>query len=295
MTFVQKNILLLKIILICIFIFSFWYKIKDHSWNFENLNFNTYTFLLFLLIIPVNWFIEWMKWKIITDVNELKDKKVNIQAFASGVISSFLTPALSGNFLGRIFHYENKIKLKLAVQTFIANGSQFIVSICVGLITLFHLMDESPTSLVLLIAALIIIFYLTANKILKVLNIRLLNKWAPYILESSIRIKFLFLSSLRYIVFLLQYFLILSTFGIEPSMEVLQLIVLVFLFVTISPSILFGKVLIREGIAIGVFGMYNYDINTIAVASICIWVFSIFIPSLFSILLIEKSKNHAYA
>ena len=294
MTFVQKNILLLKIILICIFIFSFWYKIKDHSWNFENLNFNTYTFLLFLLIIPVNWFIEWMKWKIITDVNELKDKKVNIQAFASGVISSFLTPALSGNFLGRIFHYENKIKLKLAVQTFIANGSQFIVSICVGLITLFHLMDESPTSLVLLIA-LIIIFYLTANKILKVLNIRLLNKWAPYILESSIRIKFLFLSSLRYIVFLLQYFLILSTFGIEPSMEVLQLIVLVFLFVTISPSILFGKVLIREGIAIGVFGMYNYDINTIAVASICIWVFSIFIPSLFSILLIEKSKNHAYA
>ena len=295
MTFVQKNILLLKIILICIFIFSFWYKIKDHSWNFENLNFNTYTFLLFLLIIPVNWFIEWMKWKIITDVNELKDKKVNIQAFASGVISSFLTPALSGNFLGRIFHYENKIKLKLAVQTFIANGSQFIVSICVGLITLFHLMDESPTSLVLLIAALIIIFYLTANKILKVLNIRLLNKWAPYILESSIRIKFHFLSSLRYIVFLLQYFLILSTFGIEPSMEVLQLIVLVFLFVTISPSILFGKVLIREGIAIGVFGMYNYDINTIAVASICIWVFSIFIPSLFSILLIEKSKNHAYA
>ena len=197
--------------------------------------------------------------------------------------------------MGRIFHYENKIKLKLAVQTFIANGSQFIVSICVGLITLFQMMDESPTSLVLLIAALIIIFYLTANKILEVLNIRLLNRWTPYILESSIRIKFLFLSSLRYIVFLLQYFLILSTFGIEPSMEVLQLIVLVFLFVTISPSILFGKVLIREGIAIGVFGMYNYDINTIAVASICIWVFSIFIPSLFSILLIEKSKNHAYA
>ena len=292
---IKKNILVIKTILICVFIGVLFLKLKDHTWDYSNLKFNFLPFLFFLVIIPFNWYLEWTKWKIITAFNGLIEKEINLKAFASGMISSFLTPSLSGNFIGRIFYYPLRYRVKLATQIFIANGSQFLVAICIGLVSFINVFQETPNAMVLMLIATIILFYVYANTLIHLLNNNYLNKLEPFILTVNIRLKFLFLSVLRYTVFIFQYLLVLWTFGLEPSIEVFQLILIVFLFVTISPSIFFGKILLRESIAIGVFSLYNYDINIIAISSLSIWLFSIFIPSLFSILLIEKSKNHAYA
>ena len=293
--FLKQHLLFLKTILVVFFIILLYLKVKDYSWDFHKIHFAIFPFILFLMLIPFNYYIEWLKWKVITKHNHLENKKKNLNAFASGLVSSFLTPSFSGNFIGRIVHYNKELKVTLTMQTFVANIAQSIIAISFGLFAFFTVYKEVPNEYFLVLFGVSILVYVFCNRVIAFLNIQYLHKIEPYLLTETLRLKLLALSFLRYSFFLAQYILVLWAFRIPPSSEVVLLVLLVFLFVTISPSFFFGKILLRESIAVGVFSLFDYDLNTIAMASLSIWAFSIFTPSILSILVIDKSKTHAYA
>ena len=58
------------------------------------------------------------------------------------------------------------------------------------------------------------------------------------------------MSTLRHAVFTLQFYLVLIAFGVETSFELIFWIWQVYFWVTLSPSLLLGKIGIRESIAV---------------------------------------------
>ena len=88
---------------------------------------------LFLGIMPLNWFIEWLKWKAIVAQKKIHSS-IRWHSFLSGIISSVITPAYAGNFIGRMFYFDKKDRKEVILNTIVGNGSQFIISISMGLI-----------------------------------------------------------------------------------------------------------------------------------------------------------------
>ena len=295
--FLNKSRLLrlLKILLLGVFGFILIYKLKKINWHFHQLELHLLPALLFVLIIPLNWYLEWKKWHLITEENKLSDSELNKQAFYSGMIASFLTPALSGNFLGRIFYYPKSLRLKLTSHIFIGNFSQSIVALCFGVFATLDIALLEGKTISIFIVMGVVLLYLFPGKLI---NVKLHEKTTAllsFIPSLKLRTHLLILSLLRYVVFLVQYLAVLWSLGIPPTVEVVQIILVVFLLVTFTPSLFMGKVIVRESIAVGVFELFGYDIFLIAVASTLIWVFSIFMPSAIALLYSRKVKKHAFA
>ena len=93
-----------------------------------------YDALLFLIfLMPLNLFFEWQKWKVILR-DEAVDQKQRLHSFLSGIVSGIITPAYAGNFIGRMLYFPKSSRKKIIVNTIASNGSQFIISISMGLI-----------------------------------------------------------------------------------------------------------------------------------------------------------------
>ena len=70
-------------------------------------NINIGLVILFLSLMPLNWFIEWLKWKTIVASKNIS-LRVRWHSFLSGMVSGVITPAYAGNFIGRMFYFDKK-------------------------------------------------------------------------------------------------------------------------------------------------------------------------------------------
>ena len=82
--------------------------------------------------MPLNWFIEWLKWKTIVASKNIS-LRVRWHSFLSGIVSGVVTPAYAGNFIGRIFYFDKEDRKEIILNTLVSNGSQFIISITLGI------------------------------------------------------------------------------------------------------------------------------------------------------------------
>ena len=96
------------------------------------------SFWIGTLLMPLNWLLEYLKWKVVLKKLKLPEKKAII-SFASGVLSEFVIPGIPSNFIGRIFYFEKKDQFNLSVWIQIANLTQFTVTLIFGIISLFYL------------------------------------------------------------------------------------------------------------------------------------------------------------
>ena len=95
-------------------------------------NINIGLVILFLSLMPLNWFIEWLKWKTIVASKNIS-LRVRWHSFLSGIVSGVVTPAYAGNFIGRIFYFDKEDRKEIILNTLVSNGSQFIISITLGI------------------------------------------------------------------------------------------------------------------------------------------------------------------
>ncbi len=284
----------LKGILFCFFIYLL-FKQSD-SIDFKEFKIISY-FSLFacLLLTPINWFFEWLKWNEILISIEEKDNSNNANSFASGIVSSFLTPSLSGNFLGRIFYYEKSKRWKITGHSIVANFSQFIISILFGIIALRFtpsLLEVENWAIILTSVgtlSLLSLFFF-GEKILKNVPIAKLQSFLIQVEKGPSRLKMFFLSFLRYMVFVSQYALALNAFGEKITLTLLCLIAVIFLLITLTPSLFFGKVVVRESIAISVFSYVGMGPLPAAFASFTTWLFNLLIPTIIALIFVKKKK-----
>ena len=106
-------------------------KIDTNDWyNLKVLKFEYIVYAL--LLVFLNWGIEWLKWLKTIDLIELKNKKSNwvlFQSFSAGIVSGVLTPNMMGNFIGRLYYFNRENRPMITLGTMLTNYTQFFASI----------------------------------------------------------------------------------------------------------------------------------------------------------------------
>jgi len=312
---IRKSInLVFKILLVSlVYLFLFFELSKHHAqfkqeWSNITSN-NTWLLITFsLLLMPVNWLVESVKWQsLIRKVERVKLKDA-IQAVFAGTAISIFTPNRIGDYLGRIFILEKGDRLDGTVATITGNISQLIITILMGSISLFYftqtiIIDFLEWSaywiiifriLILFIGFVLIMIFLKFPVIENQLNqrfelfkypiLRHLNLLAEY--RRSDMATVLVLSFIRYLVYSLQFYLLLLAFNIELQiMDGFMVVFLIFFGFTIVPSIAVVELGIRAIITLLIFriiGQYtdtSYEMSLVSTTSL-LWFINIALPAL---------------
>lgn len=255
----------------------------QHSWS-----------LFFaVLLVFLNHYLEYQKWLLVMQTtNETFNKKTKVQSYFAGIITGMLTPNMQGNFIGRIYYFKRKFRLNLTLLTLISNLGQFCVTISMGLIAFaISGYSELPKILTLLLLCSVCwtlyAFFTQLNFLKK--HFKWFQKLA-HILKSFpyFRLQIIALSLLRHLVFSLQLLLILYTFGGTFDSYTFLLICQLYLWTSISPSLIFGKIFVRESIALWVFASLSLSEWNIIASTFVIWVINLLIPTLIALYFCKK-------
>jgi hypothetical protein len=288
----KYGLLTFKLLLLLGFIYLFQDKVISHGVSYEITRIH-YSYLALLIpLIFFNWYLEYLKWKIITVVNQQTDTRTNQNAFFAGMLGSFLTPSIAGNFLGRIWYYPTALRWKISIHSSLANFSQTLVAIYIGILFLVTSPQQDGITFMywIMISSMLFLLYLFCRQLLVILPWQKIRLIGTTLLSAKIRTQFLILSLTRYFLMVAQYCVALLFFGASLSLEYLEPIALVFLFVTLTPSLFFGKIIVRESIALTTFSLYAFPLNEVFFASLLIWVLSIFIPALLALTFLKAPK-----
>ncbi|MEO5944032.1 MAG: lysylphosphatidylglycerol synthase transmembrane domain-containing protein [Ferruginibacter sp.] len=282
-----------------------WEQIKL-SWK------NGYFWIAFFLVF-LNWGLEARKWQLLIAPLE---KFTFIKAFKSvlsGCSVTMLTPNRIGEYGGRIVYVQEEHRLSAIPLTILGSISQLSVTVIVGTLgllffrfgngnpALFDLMPAIAADILIgacVIASIsLVLIYLRVGLIIKMVSkIKRLHKLNRYLelLSSFSRkqlLRILFLSFLRYMVFILQYVLLLKVMQVDiANVLCFWLLSVFYLLMAIAPTIGFTELPVRAAVSVQVLQLYSSNIIGIQAASLVIWIINLVIPAIAGSLLIFGIK-----
>ena len=288
-------------ILLAVIAVFFYFQFIKIDWSKEKIQLiHPFYLILTLLLVPMNWFLEWIKWVITLNIAEVQTtQKIKLNAFFAGIITGMLTPNMLGNFIGRIYYFERRNRISLIVLTLVSNYAQFIASIVFGIIGIL-ILGRIPIDLeidqfnfiLIAIGVIVSVFYFNFEWFFKFLK----RKARIHLLIRNIkrrrmyRWKILLLSFLRHGIFTLQFSFMLHAFGENLSLENVFWIWQVYLWVTIAPSLILGKLAIRESIAIWVLTLAGMGELTVLISSFLIWTFNLLLPTIIGLFICKEKR-----
>ena len=297
---------LLKILLFFALIWLFSNQIKRIDWSkWDEISIhNPLQFVLVVLLILINWGIEYLKWKVILVFSAIKlSNTKKIKSFLAGIITGLLTPNMIGNFLGRMFYFQRRERPTIILLTLFSNAAQFLASILFGILGIIWLgipskdFEWSKNTFLLITITGFLIFTWLYFRFEKV-PIKLVRKnkhllrIAPLMQENSFfRLKLLILSCCRHFVFALQYWLLLDAFGIEIQISWMGWIWQIFFWATLIPSLWFGKLIIRESMALWILAPLTSNPALVLFASITLWILNQAVPAAVGIPFLKTTNS----
>lgn len=286
-----------SILLIGVLALLFW-QLSNFDWNSYNWSWpqNSKALILAIILVWANWFFEWLKWKRVTKRIGLTNPEIVQNGFYAGMVTGFLTPSALGNFIGRMALVHKQFKAKIVSFTLFANGAQFLISLFFGALSLMVLAEipfvfrNLNLTWVITAAWLIGLFlYFTIQRI--PFLIKLISRKTPSINEVRSKDKLVFLgfSMLRYLVFSFQFYLVIIAFQPELDFTIWFWVWHIYLWTTLSPSLVMGKLFIRESIAVFVLSFAGVDVPVALMSGLIVWAMNNALPSLFAY--IKWKKN----
>ncbi|MCX6190676.1 MAG: hypothetical protein NT109_00150 [Flavobacteriia bacterium] len=251
--------------------------------------------ILTIFLVPINWLLEYNKWLILlTNIGEQRND-LRKPAFYAGMVTGLLTPAMAGNFLGRIYYFNKSKRWKLTIHTSTSNFSQFLISMFFGGLAFLFLSVSSvflatnfQVSAIVCIVIITCVLYFFGESFIRFFPLKRLKLIAIMLRRGPSRIQLLLLSFFRYLIFLLQFSLCLYAFSGFFSAQLVAFIALVFMAVTLSPSLFLGKIVVRESIAVAILGLAGLAPIPVLLASLTTWFFNLILPTLWAALKIKR-------
>ncbi|MEI6816023.1 MAG: lysylphosphatidylglycerol synthase domain-containing protein [Bacteroidota bacterium] len=252
---------------------------------------------LVMALMLLNWGLESIKWKMMVRKIERITFFKAIEAVCSGITVSFFTPNRVGEFAGRVFYLDKADRIKAALIAVIGSFGQTIVTITFGglsLILYCHDILKLDLYLFLPIAAITFLLVLSLclfyfnTPILTLLSDKIdwLRKYHKYTEVFSYftkkeLMKVFLLCILRYLVFSLQYYLLLIISDVPLSfLQGMMMISMVFFIVTVVPTIALTEIGVRGASATYFIGMISTNHFGILLASFTLWIINLVIPSI---------------
>lgn len=284
-----------------------WNHIRDafHSGMMWNL-------MAVVLLMLVNWSIETLKWKLAVQKIQPIRFFTAFKAVMSGISFSVTTPNRVGEYLGRVLYMNEGNRLKAISLTIAGSISQLIVTLVMGFAGLLILRKPIETQHLfssfwidvlvygVFFAGLILtLFYFRLSLLVRLLD-RLPGSrkyaWLVEALENfhaTLLLQLLSLSAVRFLVFILQYYLLFRLFDVEVSWwQGWWAVSVSFLVMAIIPTIaLFTDLSLRGKVSLKLVGMFSGNNLGISLAAVSIWVINLIIPALAGSLLILGMKK----
>jgi hypothetical protein len=285
--------------------FKYYKEFFNHIINsgFENIN-----FLLFcILLIPLNWVLEAIKWKEVLKSIQKISLAWALKNVLIGLTSGFFTPNRVGEPLGRAMMLDDGNKTKGVICSLICTLSQSFATLFFVMLSLIgvsyyipKLTDSQEISLITNVAliGLVIVTILYFTLPLWIRKIKSNSQKIKNIIEAlsfiSYRslLKISFYSIFRFGVYTFQYYLMLRFFSVEIDMLLaLIMIPINYFLISITPSVAFAEIGIRGTYAILLLGYFTSNTVGVALSGIGLWFFNYVAPMLVGSLLLMKTKK----
>jgi hypothetical protein len=265
-----------------------------------------------LLLTPVNWGLESLKWKILLQRIEPTTFWGAYRGVLAGVSLGFALPAQLGDTAGRVLSLRTN-RTEAVGASLVSGGMQFYVALVFGTVAWAHHLTVVPERnnqtgqwLLVLLAVLSaggIVFGLIRKPLINRLSQhpklqRFAEFWQVAGQYSDVEIaKALGAATLRYLVFSIQFYLAMRLVGIVlPAGLAASSIGMVFLVKTITPAFnLLSDLGVREAASLWVFSPFAYYTNAVAApvlltATLTLWVANLLTPVLAGLIWVWKLR-----
>jgi hypothetical protein len=263
-----------------------------------------------ILLIFLNFSSEAIKWQRL--VNRLEP--VSYLKAMSGVLSSLTmaitTPNRIGDVITRGLILKPGHRLAGTGHTFLCILAQMVVTITLGLVGAAtylpsndYLLKNQHDSWVLTLAIsigtglILIVLFFSIDRLSGFFQrFRWLKVFHPFLLAlqgvSGKDKSFLLLfSTIKFLTYIAQFYLILHFFGIHvPPFTGLSAVALIVLILHFVPVPTVGDLGVRGSVAILILGPYTTDVPAIVFTTFLIWIINIMIPAIIGLVLLRKIR-----
>jgi hypothetical protein len=264
----------------------------EHAWKF---------WLVFVLML-INWGIEARKWQVLLLPIQKMPFLRAFKATLTGVSFAMNTPNRIGEYGGRMLFVDEGNRLKSVSLTIAGSFSQLIITLILGVAGLYVLSDElmqkeqlsglaiwfkSIRWMLVIITLVCLLIYFRISWIIKGIE-RLpgLTTFIQHIavmeeLSVTLLLRVLSLSLLRFIVFTIQYNLLLQVLHVGVDVWVgFWLVSVLFLCLAIWPTIAILELGLRWEYSLFLFSLYSSNTVGIYAAATAIWLINLVVPAM---------------
>lgn len=273
--------------------------IKKGAWDSFGID-NPIAFGIAIVLVFPNIWLAYRKWLLTLKTIEVtSDQRIKIHSFFAGLVTGLLTPNMIGNFIGRFYYFEKQHQVNITAFTMMSNLGQFLASITFGAISVLWLGElivwQNEARLMYLLLFVVVIsylFYYYIDNFLRFFRRLQFGVSFKQILKKSpwFRTQILLLSFARFVIFTMQFSLMLMAYGADWSWVLVAAIWQVYLLTMIAPSLGMGKVGVKESIALFVLSTLSINEITILFASLSIWFLNTVSPALFGLIVCRNKK-----
>lgn len=249
-------------------------------------------------LVAVNIGLAFFKWKITLElVAPSTARSTAIQSFFAGLVTGMLTPNMIGNFIGRLYYFDRDKRVPIVLFTLLANYTQFLASLTFGWVAVVMVGDlmflgESKFALLMLGSGVIVaylLYFFIDNFLLRFKRRNYFIRFREILQKDrAYRMKLLGLGLLRFIVFTSQFSLVLSAFGEKIDMHAIMAIWQVYLLTMFVPSIVLGKIGVKESISLLVLCGIGMNEFSVLFASLIIWFVNSLSPALLGLIICKR-------
>jgi uncharacterized membrane protein YbhN (UPF0104 family) len=262
---------------------------------------NNYS-LIFIVVLMmfINWMLESLKWKFMIRKIEAISFFTSFRAIFSGITVSSFTPNRIGEYGGRVFCLEKSDRIQAVFITILCSMAQLLTTIIFGSFAFFILHEQFLEDQYFIIEisrfSLLVLFVLNILFVLAYFNVAFLinflwkfsffNFLRQYINVISLfnfkdlLVTFLY-SVFRYLVFSIQFLILLHVFNVDISLyNAIVSVMLVFFFITLTPTITIAEIGVRGSMALLVFLKFSPNVIGILSSTFLLWIINLIIPAI---------------
>ena len=253
-----------------------------------------------VLLMFVNWMLESLKWKFMIRKIEAISIFTSFRAIFSGITVSSFTPNRIGEYGGRVFCLEKSDRIQAVFITILCSMAQLLTTIIFGSFAFFILNEQFLEDQYFIIEisrfSLLVLFLFNILFVLAYFNVAYLinflwkfsffNFLRQYINVISLfnfkdlLVTFLY-SVFRYLVFSIQFLILLHVFNVDILLcDAILSVMLVFFFITLTPTITIAEIGVRGSMALLVFLKFSTNVIGILSSTFLLWIINLIIPAI---------------
>ncbi len=255
-----------------------------------------------MLLMLVNWGIEARKWQVLLTSLQKISFLQSFKAILSGVALSLNTPNRIGEYGGRVLFIPSENRIRAISLTIAGSFSQLLVTLSLGAAGLFFLSDELAktemfnalriwiavlkTLVIFAVVIGFIIYFRLSWLIRGVEKLPGLEKVVKHIavlenMNVTILLRVLSLSLTRFMVFIIQYVLMLQLMQVEISWwQGFWSVSVLFLLLATIPTIALLELGLRWEYSILLFSLFSTNIVGMYAAATGIWLINLVLPAM---------------